>query len=54
MGRYATDHHDELGATFIEYAFLVALIAIVCLTAVAFLGGETSSNLSRSGSSIFP
>jgi Flp pilus assembly pilin Flp len=43
---------DERGASYVEYAFLVALIAIVCLIAVSFLGAKTSENMSRSASAI--
>ena len=42
----------ELGASLVEYAFLVALIAIVCLVAVAFFGTDSSRSLSTSGESI--
>ena len=42
----------ERGASLVEYAFLVALIAIVCIVAVTFFGGETSTSFSESGSSI--
>jgi pilus assembly protein Flp/PilA len=34
---------DEEGATMVEYGLLVALIAIVALTAVKFLGTNLSS-----------
>lgn len=43
---------DERGASLVEYALLAALIAIVCLTAVFFLGNETSSEFDSVGSSI--
>jgi pilus assembly protein Flp/PilA len=42
----------ERGASLIEYAFLVGLIAIVCLSAVTFFGGQTSAKYSKIGSSI--
>ena len=48
----AQDMSRERGASLVEYAFLVALIAIVCITAVAFFGGESSNSLSTSGDSI--
>jgi Flp pilus assembly pilin Flp len=38
---------NERGANLVEYALLVALIALVCLTAVTFLGRSTCGNLSR-------
>jgi pilus assembly protein Flp/PilA len=40
------------GASLVEYALLAALIAIVCLTAVFFLGNETSDSFDSIGSSI--
>lgn len=42
----------ERGASLIEYAFLVGLIAIVCLAAVSFFGGATSQKFSNIGSNI--
>jgi len=44
------DH--ERGASLVEYALLVALIAVVCLAAVAFLGQSASSRFSTVGSQI--
>ncbi|UDY36762.1 Flp family type IVb pilin [Dermatobacter hominis] len=43
----------ERGASLVEYALLMALIALVCVTALQFLGNSSSSSLDRSGSSIF-
>jgi pilus assembly protein Flp/PilA len=43
---------DDRGASLVEYALLIALIAIVCIGAVQFLGGSTSTNLSSAGNSI--
>jgi Flp pilus assembly pilin Flp len=40
------DRH-EAGNSFIEYVFLAALIAVVCLTAVTLLGQEASATHSR-------
>lgn len=42
----------DRGASLVEYALLAALIAIVCLTAVFFLGGETSKEFDSIGSSV--
>ena len=42
---------DE-GASLVEYALLVALIAIVCIAAVLFLGQEGSQSFSRVGTSV--
>ena len=48
----ANAHRSERGASLVEYALLVALIAIVCLTAVFFLGNETSEEFKSVGESI--
>ena len=40
------------GASLVEYALLVALIAIVCIVAVAFLGDTTSTRYSNFGSQV--
>jgi Flp pilus assembly pilin Flp len=45
-------HVGERAASLVEYALLVALIAIVCFAAVAIFGGETSSTFSRVGHSV--
>ena len=42
----------ERGASLVEYALLVALIAVVCIAAVTFLGDSISSNLSEIGSEL--
>jgi len=46
------DDGDDRGASLVEYALLVALIAIVCIVAVAFFGGATGDTFSRVGSSV--
>jgi pilus assembly protein Flp/PilA len=43
---------DEQGASLVEYALLVALIAVVCIVAVTLLGGNASSKFSSVGSSL--
>ena len=43
---------DERGASLVEYALLVALIAVVCIVAVTFLGASASSKFNQVGSSI--
>jgi Flp pilus assembly pilin Flp len=43
----------ELGASLVEYALILALIAVVVAGAVGFLGARTASSTSRSGSSLF-
>jgi pilus assembly protein Flp/PilA len=43
---------DERGASLVEYALLVALIAVVCIVAVTFLGSSASSKFDAVGKSI--
>ena len=42
----------EDGASLVEYALLVGLIAVVCIGAVTFLGGAAASKFSSIGSSV--
>lgn len=48
VSRCATDR----GASLVEYALLVALIALVCVAAITFLGTEVSSKYSHIGSGV--
>lgn len=41
----------EDGASMVEYAFLVALVAMVAIVAVKFLGGEVSTKFDTVGES---
>jgi Flp pilus assembly pilin Flp len=50
LGRF--DRTDDRGASLVEYALLLALIAIVCFVAVEFLGGEASSMYEGTGNSL--
>jgi pilus assembly protein Flp/PilA len=43
---------DESGATAIEYGLIVALIAVVIISAVTTLGTNLNSKLSAAGSAI--
>jgi pilus assembly protein Flp/PilA len=43
---------DERGASLVEYALLVALIAVVCIVAVQFLGTSANEKFSKVGSAI--
>ena len=45
-------HTDDRGASLVEYALLVALIAVVCIMAITFLGNNASNKLSSVGSAI--
>jgi pilus assembly protein Flp/PilA len=42
----------ERGASLVEYALLVALIAVVCIAAVTFIGSSASKKFSTVGSSL--
>jgi pilus assembly protein Flp/PilA len=42
----------ERGASLVEYAFLVGLIAMVCLVAIAFFGSSTSGKYSNVASQV--
>ncbi len=44
--------NSDRGASLVEYALLVALIAVVCILAVTFLGRNASSKFSAVGSAI--
>lgn len=44
--------NDDRGASLVEYALLVALIAVVCIVAIQFLGSNASDKLSKVGSSV--
>lgn len=42
----------DRGASLVEYALLVALIAVVCIVAITFLGRSASSKFSSVGSAV--
>ncbi len=42
----------ERGASLVEYALLVALIAVVCIAAVSFIGANAKDKFSEVGTSI--
>ena len=46
-----SEGHEE-GASLVEYALLVALIAVVCIVAITFLGQSASSKFSTVGSAV--
>ncbi len=50
--RRTWNRRDEVGASLVEYALLLALIAVVALVALHFLGGSVSNTLSSVGQSI--
>jgi pilus assembly protein Flp/PilA len=43
---------SDRGASLVEYALLVALIAVVCIAAIGFLGRESQSSFNDTGSAI--
>jgi pilus assembly protein Flp/PilA len=45
-------NRDEEGASLVEYALLVALIAVVCIAAITLLGNNASTKFSEVGGSI--
>ncbi len=45
---------DERGASMVEYALLIALIAIIALVAVAFFGTQLSDSFGDSTTDMFP
>ena len=50
--RATWNRRDEVGASLVEYALLLALIAVVALVALHFLGGSVANTLNSVGSSI--
>jgi pilus assembly protein Flp/PilA len=43
---------SERGAALVEYALLLALIAVVCIVALTTLGGKASSKFDTIGNSL--
>ncbi len=53
LSAWLTAHiKNDRGASLVEYALLVALIAVVCIDAVTTLGKNASSKFQTVGSSI--
>ena len=53
LSAWLTSHvKSERGASLVEYALLVALIAVVCIAAVTTLGKEAADKFSDVGNSI--
>jgi Flp pilus assembly pilin Flp len=46
--------HDERGATFVEYALLLMLVAMAAFIALGFVGQSLSHSLNSTGNSLFP
>ena len=49
LGRFL---RDEEGATLVEYVLLVALIGVVAITAMRFLGGTAANKLNKVGGNV--
>jgi pilus assembly protein Flp/PilA len=43
---------DERGASLVEYALLLALIAVVCIAAITFIGNKADESFSSTGSAL--
>lgn len=43
---------NETGASLVEYALLLALIAVVCIAAITFLGNRTNDQFNSVGSKL--
>lgn len=46
------DRRGERGASLVEYALLLALIAVVCIGSMRYFGSSNGSGLNRSSSCI--
>ena len=55
MSKFVTKFmNDESGATAIEYGLIVALIAVVIVTAITTLGGRLNTAFVSAGNAIAP
>ena len=50
LARYAGT--SDRGASLVEYVLMVSLIAMVCLAALSYFGGQSGNSLGRSSNSI--
>jgi len=50
--RHLWSTRDEAGASLVEYGLLLALIAVVALVSLHFVGGSVSNTLNSVGTSI--
>lgn len=46
------DARSQVGASLVEYALLVALIAVVCIVGITFLGSRANNKFSGVGSQL--
>ncbi|MDO8589096.1 MAG: Flp family type IVb pilin [Armatimonadota bacterium] len=52
MSRIMEALKEEEGATMVEYALMLALIAIICLAAVQFIGKAAKNTFQASGDAV--
>ena len=52
IASFISTRRSEKGASLVEYALLVALIAVACIVAIGFLGQSAKDNFNEVGSSI--
>jgi len=55
MSKPKIGHHrrrDERGASLVEYALLLALIAVACIVAVSVMGTNLNHNISSNASKV--
>ena len=52
LNRYLPRHDDEQGQGLAEYALIIALIAIVAIVGLLFMGSQISDKLSVIGSTL--
>lgn len=52
VGTDRLNRRTDRGASLVEYALLVALIAVVCVVAVMYFGDETGNSFSRTASAV--
>jgi pilus assembly protein Flp/PilA len=50
--RNVWNKRDQLGASLVEYALLLALVAVVALVALHFLGGSVNNTLNSVANSV--
>jgi pilus assembly protein Flp/PilA len=50
--RHIWNKRDQFGASLVEYALLLALIAVVALVALHFLGGSVNNTLNNVANSV--
>jgi len=43
---------SDVGASLVEYALLVALIAVFCIVGIGFLGGKANDKFNTTGSAL--